>query len=179
MHRPRGITRSFLPICSSAILQGVLREAEQFASGAYATALGKGDSLSPQERQSILDQVTPVHRARPQRCRRERLRIKQWIFCHELLRSQRLTVGRLDSRFTGPNLSQTPKKAVLRPHHGGNPAAVYRDLQQLCSHRSGLQDRFGVQRTRWAGPSGTGDRQAADFPTSASRYDWPSSRIPT
>ena len=50
------------------------------------------------------------------------LRIKQWIFCRELLRSQRLTVGRLDSRFTGPNLSDTeegdyydPTMAVIRP----------------------------------------------------------------
>src|SRR5208283_3785933 len=39
-------------------LQSVLREAEQFADGAYATALGKGDSLTPQERQSLIEQVS-------------------------------------------------------------------------------------------------------------------------
>ena len=36
-------------------LQSVLREAEQFAAGPYAAALGKGDNLTPQERQRLID----------------------------------------------------------------------------------------------------------------------------
>ena len=39
-------------------LQSVLRDAEQFAAGPYAAALGKGDNLTPQERQSLIDQVS-------------------------------------------------------------------------------------------------------------------------
>ncbi len=103
-------------------LQSVLREAEQFASGPYATALGKGDTLSSQERQGILDQVSRFTGLDRNIVDENDLRIKQWIFCRELLRSQRLTVGRLDSRFTGPNLSDTeeggsydPTMAVIRP----------------------------------------------------------------
>jgi carboxypeptidase C (cathepsin A) len=103
-------------------LPSVLREAEQFANGPYASALGKGDSLSPQERQSILDQVSRFTGLDRSIIDENDLRIKQWIFCRELLRGQRLTVGRLDSRFTGPNLSNTeegdfydPTMAVIRP----------------------------------------------------------------
>jgi carboxypeptidase C (cathepsin A) len=103
-------------------LQSVLHEAEQFAAGDYATALGKGDTLSPQERQNILDQVSRFTGLDRSIVDENDLRIKQWIFCRELLRNQRLTVGRLDSRFIGPNLSDTqegdfydPTMAVIRP----------------------------------------------------------------
>jgi carboxypeptidase C (cathepsin A) len=103
-------------------LQSVLREAEQFATGPYATALGKGDSLSPQERQNILDQLSRYTGLDRNVVEENDLRIKQWIFCRELLRSQHMTVGRLDGRFIGPNLSDTeegdfydPTMAVIRP----------------------------------------------------------------
>ena len=46
----RGITRSFLPICSSRICRRCWREVEQYAAGPYTLALGKGESLTPQER---------------------------------------------------------------------------------------------------------------------------------
>jgi carboxypeptidase C (cathepsin A) len=103
-------------------LPGVLREVEQFASGPYAIALGKGDSLSPQERQSVADQLVRFTGLSRNIVDENNLRIKQWIFCRELLRDQRLTVGRLDGRFTGPNLSDSaegdfydPTMAVIRP----------------------------------------------------------------
>jgi carboxypeptidase C (cathepsin A) len=103
-------------------LPSVLREAEQFANGPYAIALGKGDNLSPQERQSVADQLVRFTGLSRNIVDENNLRIKQWIFCRELLRGQRLTVGRLDSRFTGPNLSNTeegdfydPTMAVIRP----------------------------------------------------------------
>ena len=103
-------------------LQSVLREAEQFAAGPYATALGKGDTLCPLERQNILDQVSRFTGLDRSIVDENDLRIKKWIFCRELLRNQRLTVGRLDSRFIGPNLSDTqegdfydPTMAVIRP----------------------------------------------------------------
>lgn len=102
-------------------LPSVLREAEQFATGPYATALGKGDSLSAQERQSLVEQLSRFTGLSSNVVEEHDLRITQWVFCHELLRSQRLSVGRLDSRFTGPDLSQSeegdydPTISVIRP----------------------------------------------------------------
>ncbi len=91
-------------------LHGLLRDVEQFAAGPYATALGKGDSISPQERQSILDQLTRFTGLDRSLVDEDNLRITQWVFCRELLRSQRLMVGRLDSRFTGPESLDRAKK---------------------------------------------------------------------
>jgi len=98
-----------------------LREAEEFASGPYAAALGKGDNLSLQERQNIVEQVARFTGLERSVIEENDLRVKQWIFCGELLRHQRLIVGRLDSRFTGP-LSTGPQgdfydptMAVIRP----------------------------------------------------------------
>jgi carboxypeptidase C (cathepsin A) len=50
------------------------------------------------------------------------MRISQPVFCHELLRSQRQQVGRLDSRFTAPDISDMrvegyydPSESIIRP----------------------------------------------------------------
>jgi carboxypeptidase C (cathepsin A) len=103
-------------------LLSVLHEAEQFAAGPYAAGLGKGDSLTPQERQSLVDQVSRFTGLDRSVVDEHDMRIEQWIFCRELLRNQRLMVGRLDSRFTGTNPSggrgdgfYDPSLSVIRP----------------------------------------------------------------
>ena len=103
-------------------LQSVLRDAEQFAAGPYAAALGKGDTLTPQERQSLIDQVSRFTGLERNVVDEHNMRISQGVFCHELLRSQRLQVGRLDSRFTAPDISDMrvegyydPSESIIRP----------------------------------------------------------------
>jgi len=103
-------------------LQSVLRESEQFASGPYAAALAKGDTLSPQERQTVLDQLTRLTGLDRNVVDLNELRIKQSVFCRELLRNQRMIVGRLDSRFTGPLSASDadegfydPTMSIIRP----------------------------------------------------------------
>ena len=104
-------------------LAAVLNDAQQFAAGPYASALGKGDSLTPQERQSLVEQVARYTGLDQSVVSFNDMRLKQPVFCHELLKSQRLMVGRLDSRFTGDELSQgqregqfwDPSMAVIRP----------------------------------------------------------------
>ena len=103
-------------------LPSVLAEAQQFAAGAYATDLAKGDSLTLQERQSLVDQITRFTGLDRSVVEEHNLRISQAVFCHELLRSQRLQVGRLDSRFTAPDLSDMrvegyydPSESIIRP----------------------------------------------------------------
>jgi len=104
-------------------LASVLRDSQQFAAGAYASGLEKGDSLTPEERQSLVDQVARFTGIDRSVVDLNDMRLKQWVFCRELLRNQRLMVGRLDSRFTGDELSQVrsegqlwdPSMAVIRP----------------------------------------------------------------
>lgn len=104
-------------------LASVLTDAQQFAAGTYATSLGKGDSLTPEERQSLIDQVSRFTGIDRSVVDFNDMRLEQGLFCRELLKSQKLTVGRLDSRFTGDDLSRTgragqfwdPSMAVIRP----------------------------------------------------------------
>jgi carboxypeptidase C (cathepsin A) len=104
-------------------LATVLNDVQQFAAGPYASAMEKGDSLTPQQRQTLVDQVARYTGLDTSVVSFNDMRLKQPVFCRELLKSQRLMVGRLDSRFTGEELSQVqregqfwdPSMAVIRP----------------------------------------------------------------
>jgi carboxypeptidase C (cathepsin A) len=87
------------------------QESEQFASGEYAQALAKGDALTPQERQHIIDQVSRYSGISKEIVDEANLRINVREFTHYLLIDQKLRVGRLDGRYTGPDpngLMDTP-----------------------------------------------------------------------
>jgi len=82
-------------------LQTWLKEAEEFALGDYARALLKGDSLSAEEREQIAEKLSMYTGISKQFVERSKLRINDQHYFKELLRERGLTVGRLDSRFTG------------------------------------------------------------------------------
>jgi carboxypeptidase C (cathepsin A) len=79
------------------------KESEEFASGAYAQALAKGDSLAPEERQKIIEQVSRYTGLSKEIIDEADLRIDVRKFTHYLLIDQKVRVGRLDARFTGPD----------------------------------------------------------------------------
>jgi carboxypeptidase C (cathepsin A) len=79
------------------------QESEQFASGEYAQALAKGDALTPQERQNIIDKVSRYTGISKEIVDQANLRINVREFTHYLLIDQKLRVGRLDGRYTGPD----------------------------------------------------------------------------
>jgi len=104
-------------------LASVLTEAQQFAAGTYATSLGKGDSLTAQERQTLIDQVSRFTGIDRSVVDFNDARLEQGVFSHELLHNQKLTVGRLDSRFIGDDISRVrgegrffdPSMSAIRP----------------------------------------------------------------
>jgi carboxypeptidase C (cathepsin A) len=79
--------------------------------------------LEAKERQSLVDQVARFTGIDRSIVDENNMRLQQGQFCRELMRSQRLMVGRLDSRFTGDDLSQVrgegqrydPSLAAIRP----------------------------------------------------------------
>ena len=102
-------------------LQKTLREVEQW-TGTYAEALAKGDRLSAEERQGIANKLAQYTGLSPQYILNSDLRIEEGHFVQELLRDQRVVIGRLDSRFTGAALSGVaetqdfdPSLAAIRP----------------------------------------------------------------
>lgn len=84
-----------------AELPSLLAETEAFALGEYALALLQGDALPPADRAAIAQRLARYTGLSADYIERTNLRINIHRFVKELLRDQRRTVGRLDSRFTG------------------------------------------------------------------------------
>jgi carboxypeptidase C (cathepsin A) len=82
-------------------LRKVLGEAETWAGGEYTLALAKGDRLTASERQMVVDRLARFTGLDKQFIDDANLRIDLPRFDKELLRDQKRSVGRLDSRFTG------------------------------------------------------------------------------
>ncbi len=82
-------------------LRAFLDEVESFALGEYTTALMKGAALTAKERTAIIQRLARYTGLSTDYVDRVNLRIEIMRFTKELLRDQRRTVGRLDSRFTG------------------------------------------------------------------------------
>jgi carboxypeptidase C (cathepsin A) len=98
-------------------------EVEHWASTTNAQALAKGDAMSPQERQSVIEQMARYTGLSKEVIDEANLRIDVAQFTHYLLIDQKLRVGRLDGRYTGPDpqgLMDTPfydpaESALLPP----------------------------------------------------------------
>lgn len=79
-----------------------LREAEHWAITDYAAALARGDSMSEQERQNVVDKLSRYTGLTKAVVDEMNLRIDVGTFDHYLLLDQRLRVGRLDGRYAMP-----------------------------------------------------------------------------
>lgn len=84
-----------------ADLSKMLAEVEQFALHDYTLALMKGSALPVAERAQIVKQLARFTGLSERYIEQTDLRINIHRFTKELLRQQGLTVGRLDSRYTG------------------------------------------------------------------------------
>jgi carboxypeptidase C (cathepsin A) len=105
-----------------ADLRKALAEAEAFAANEYMLALGRGDALQYVERALVLERLSRYTGLSKEFLDAANLRVTQPEFCKELRRSERLTVGRLDSRFTGIDEKASgerpgfdPSMAAIRP----------------------------------------------------------------
>ncbi len=78
-------------------------ESQRWASTDYAQALDKGDALTPEERQKVVNQLARYTGLTPDVIDQANLRIDVRKFTHYLLIDQKVRVGRLDGRYTGPD----------------------------------------------------------------------------
>jgi carboxypeptidase C (cathepsin A) len=100
------------------------QEATQWALTEYLQALAKGDALAPGERQRVIEQMARYAGLSKDVIDQANLRVDVPKFTHYLLLDQRIRVGRLDGRYTGPDpegLLDTPfydptESAVLPPY---------------------------------------------------------------
>ena len=103
-------------------LRRTLDEVERWAATDYTTALAKGDRLTQAERQAVIDRLARYTGLSRDYIDQSDLRIEIQRFDKELLRAQRRTVGRLDSRFKGMDSDGAadtpdfdPSMAAIRP----------------------------------------------------------------
>jgi carboxypeptidase C (cathepsin A) len=82
-------------------LREVLAEVSHWAETDYSVALMKGDRLADPERAKIIEKLSSYTGLSTRYLDESHLRIHIMRFCKELLREQKRTVGRLDSRFKG------------------------------------------------------------------------------
>jgi carboxypeptidase C (cathepsin A) len=123
-------------------LASLLKEVEKFALGEYTLALLKGTALTREERSQIIAKLSGFTSLSEDYIDRTDLRINIFRFCKELLREERRTVGRLDSRFTGidrDSAGEFPEEdpsmsAIMGPY----TAALYDYLRGELKYESDL-----------------------------------------
>ena len=106
-----------------AALEPFLAEVRKYALGPYTAALGKGDALTDAELDAVAAQLHEYTGLSVQYLKEANLRVAEIAFSHELLRSQRKTIGRLDARFVGPTLDPLQKNAEYDPQSAAISAA--------------------------------------------------------
>ncbi len=83
-------------------LQSFVAKVRKFASGEYADALFKGESIDSSEYDDVLNKLHEYTGISKAYWAKADLRLTEGEFTAELLRDREETVGRLDSRYTGP-----------------------------------------------------------------------------
>ncbi len=96
-------------------LDAYLAEVEAFALGDYAAALAAGDKIDPKRKQAMAEKIAAYIGLDPAYVMKADLRISGGMFEKTVLESKDLTVGRLDTRYTGPTLDVLGKDADYDP----------------------------------------------------------------
>ena len=96
-------------------LEALLTEVEQFAMGDYARALAAGSELGAHERAAIADKLHQYTGLPVEYILKADLRIDGGEFRQNLRGDDDMTTGRLDSRFSGPDLDPLSQRAEYDP----------------------------------------------------------------
>ncbi len=121
-------------------LREFLREVEAFAAGDYNVALMKGDALSGDERAAVIDQLVRYTGLSATYIEHTNLRINIHRFVKELLRDERRTIGRFDSRFKGIDRDAAGERHEYDPSYaiiqGAYTAALNHYMRSVLAFKS-------------------------------------------
>ncbi|MEO6355573.1 MAG: hypothetical protein ABIU77_03050 [Ferruginibacter sp.] len=98
-----------------ANLEAFLKEVRTFAMGDYASALLKGDALTVDEKNKIIDKLVGYTGLSKEYLEKANMRVVQPQFSQELLRGTQEIAGRLDSRYKGISQDQLSEYAFNDP----------------------------------------------------------------
>ena len=96
-------------------LDSFLKEVEQFAMGPYAHALALGTDVGADEKQQVAEKLHEYTGLPVSYLLKANLRVSGLEFEKSLQDEEDLTTGRLDTRFSGPNLDPLSENAEYDP----------------------------------------------------------------
>ncbi len=118
-------------------LDEFLDEVRRFTRDEYATALYKGDQMTSEEKLALANRLSDLSGVSADYWTKANFRVQNGEFFQELMRDSGMTVGRLDSRFTGlthDGIGQysnyDPQSAAISPPYiTGFLNYLYQDLK--------------------------------------------------
>ena len=122
-----------------ASLPAFLDEARAFAIGDYASALLKGSKLSGTERAAVRARLSRFTGLSEAYLDRADLRVTPGRFYKELLRDRGLTVGRLDTRYTGRDFDSAGEEPDNDPSFYGIDGAYTAAMNAYVRDTLGLK----------------------------------------
>lgn len=90
------------PSYQAMSIEELLAEVRAFAGGEYLAALFAGRRLSDSSKESVAARIAAYTGLDQKDVLQANLRVLYWDFCEKLLRDQKLVIGRIDGRYTGP-----------------------------------------------------------------------------
>jgi carboxypeptidase C (cathepsin A) len=120
-------------------LEDFVQQARDFAIGPYATALLKGDALPDDERATVRRKLAWFTGLSEEYLEDTDLRPQPGRFQKELLRDEGLTVGRLDSRYTGVDLDEAGARTDADPSFYGIDGAYASALNAYMHGELGVR----------------------------------------
>jgi carboxypeptidase C (cathepsin A) len=131
----------------------VVQQSRQYAFGDYLNALAKGNTLTAAERSAVAQKLADFTGLTQQFILNTDLRIEAGMFRTELLRDQRLTLGRYDTRLTGINGNAASQRqdydaSDVAPS-SAFMAAFMRYIHDDLKYTSDLQYYMGGHAGRW------------------------------
>jgi len=137
----------------SESLEQAVQESRDYAFGDYMNALAKGNELTPAERSEVATQLARLTGVSEQFALDTNLRIDAGTYRTELLRGQRETVGRYDSRMIGLNGNAASQRQDYDPSDvaptGAFMSAFMQYLHKDLDYSSDLQYYMGGHTGGW------------------------------
>jgi carboxypeptidase C (cathepsin A) len=134
-------------------LAAFLAEVEQFAMGDYARALAAGSDLPPAERTAIAQKLHDYTGLPVEYILKADLRIDGGEFRQTLQAAEDMTTGRLDTRFSGPDIDPLSQRANYDPQSSALSSAyvsAFNDYARRELHWSpdeAFKPSIGIFRT--------------------------------
>lgn len=130
-------------------LESFLKEVREFTENEYSLALLKGDRLTSTQKDEMAQKLSDYTGLSKNYWLKANLRVTKKEFLQELLRTDGLTVGRYDSRFTGVNEDLLSQYALTNPQSNATKSPFISAFKDYLYND--LKVRKGLSYTTSAG----------------------------